>query len=92
MPRNRKQMLVGAVLLAATCWWLATAPESPFRPAPLKPDRPVLAFLAKVARVAARVGLTTLFFFEPNPNADEVPMVHAAIGADGHQLLDNSRW
>ena len=93
MSDTHKKLAAGAVVLCALTWWLATAPESPIRPTPPRPDRPVLRFLARVAGVAARLGLTAMFFCEPAPaDADEVQLSHAAIGSDGHQLLRNEVW
>lgn len=90
---QQKKLAAAAVLLVGLTWWLATAPESPIRPKPPKPDRPVLRFLAKVVGVAARFGLTALFFMEPAPpDADEVQLSHAALGSDGHQMLRNEVW
>jgi hypothetical protein len=43
--------------------------------------------------IAARLGLTAAFFMEPAPaDADEVQISHAAIGADGHQILRTEVW
>lgn len=92
MTPNHRKLAVAALVLVALTWWLATAPESPVRPEPPRPDRPVLKFLAKAARVAARVGLTVMMFAEPQPHADEIQLARAAVGTDGHQLLDNARW
>ena len=93
LNQQQKRLAVAAVVLAAAVWWLATAPESPIRPEPPRPQRPVLRFLGRVAQVAAKLGLTALWVFEPAPpDADEVQLVHAVIGADGHQILDNARW
>lgn len=93
MSDAQKKLVVAAVVIVAATWWLATAPESPVRPTPPRPDRPVLRFLARVAGVAARFGLTALLFAEPAPqDADEVQLAHAAVGTDGHVLLSNARW
>ena len=90
---THKKLAAGAVILMALTWWLATAPESPIRPKPPRPDRPVLRFLGKLAIVAAKFGLTALVFLEPPPpDADEVQLSHAALGSDGHQLLRNEVW
>lgn len=90
---TQKKLAAGAVLLVGLTWWLATAPESPVRPKPQRPDRPVLRFLARVAAVAAKWGLTALVFMEPAPpDADEVQISHAALGLDGHQMLRNEVW
>lgn len=93
MSDAHKKLAAGAVILVALTWWLATAPESPIRPTPPRPDRPVLRFIGKLAIVAAKFGLGALVFLEPAPqDADEIQLSHAAIGTDGHQLLRNERW
>jgi hypothetical protein len=93
MSDSQKKLIVAGVIAMAATWWLATAPESPLRPAPQRPERPVLRFLAKVAGVAARFGLTALLFAEPAPqDADEVHLAHAVLGPDGHQQLRNEVW
>jgi hypothetical protein len=92
MPDTQKKLAVAAVIVVAATWWLATAPDSPIRPQPPRPERPVLRFLAKVAGVAARFGLTALLFAEPAPDADEVQLAHAVVGTDGHLVLSNARW
>ena len=93
MTVAQKRLAAAALILVAATWWLATDPGSPIRPTPPRPDRPVLKFLAKVAGIAARWGLTALVFLEPAPaDADEIQLSHAALGADGHQLLRNEVW
>ena len=93
MIENYKRLAAAAVILCAVTWWAATAPDSPIRPTPPRPERPVLRFLGKVAVIAARLGLTAAFFLEPAPaDADEVQLSHAAVGADGHQILRNEVW
>ena len=90
---TQKKLAAGAVILVALTWWAATAPESPVRPKPARPDRPVLRFLGKLAIVAAKFGLGALVFLEPPPpDADEVQLSHAALGSDGHQMLRNEVW
>jgi hypothetical protein len=90
---THKKLAAGAVILVALTWWMATAPESPIRPTPPRPDRPVLKFLGRVAILAAKLGLTAAVFFEPAPaDADEVQISHAAIGPDNHQILRNEVW
>lgn len=93
MTADKKRLAVTGVVLAAVVWWAATAPESPIRPTPPRPDRPVLRFVGKVVRVAAKLGLVALWAFEPAPaDADEIVTVRAVVGPDGHQALDNHRW
>lgn len=93
MSDTQKKLAVAGVIVVALTWWLATAPESPVRPTPPRHERPVLRFLARVAGVAARFGLTALLFAEPAPqDADEVHLAHAVLGPDGHQQLRNEVW
>jgi hypothetical protein len=93
MPDAHKKLIVAGVIIVALTWWMATAPESPLRPTPPRPDRPVLRFLARVVGVAARFGLSALLFAEPAPQAaDEVNLAHAVLGPDGHQQLRNEVW
>lgn len=93
MTPSHKKLAAVALVLVAVTWWAATAPDSPIRPEPPRPERPVLRFLGRVAAVAAKLGLTALVFMEPTPtDADEVQIVSTGIGADGYQMLDNSRW
>jgi len=93
MTDTHKKLAAAGVILIAATWWLATDPSSPIRPTPPKPDRPVLKFLGRVAILAARLGLSAAVFLEPAPaDADEVQISHAAIGADGHQMLRNEVW
>jgi hypothetical protein len=90
---SHKKLAAAALVLVALTWWLATDPASPLRPTPPRPERPVLKFLGRVAILAARLGLTAAVFLEPAPaDADEVQISHAAIGADGHQMLRNEVW
>jgi hypothetical protein len=89
---HKKLAAAGIVVIAAT-WWLATDPASPVRPTPPRPERPVLRFLGRVAILAAKLGLSAAVFLEPAPaDADEVQISHAALGADGHQMLRNEVW
>ena len=93
MTETHKKLAAAGIVLVALTWWLATAPESPIRPKPPRPDRPVLRFLGKLAIVAAKFGLGALVFLEPMPqDADEVQLSHAAIGPDNHQILRNEVW
>jgi hypothetical protein len=90
---SHKKLAAAALVVIAATWWLATDPSSPLRPTPPRPERPVLRFLGRVAILAARLGLTAAVFLEPAPDdADEVQISHAALGADGHQLLRNEVW
>lgn len=95
MNDETKKIIAGAVLLVALTWWLATDPHSPMKPEPPKPDRPVLKFLVKAVRVAARVGLAAMWFMEPAPQpqqsaANDLKLDHQ--GADGYPTLRHEVW
>ena len=85
--RDIKPLLALVVIVAALAWWAGTSPDSPIRPEPPKPDRPVLRFVAKVAKMFLWVAMVA----ERQPGSDEVQLVHARIGSDGHPVLDNGR-
>lgn len=75
---------VGAFLLA---WFMAHSDNgipNPF--APQKPKRPVLAFLAKVAKSA----LWLTVFAEQRPDPQPQHVVQATVGPDGHMLIDHT--
>jgi hypothetical protein len=93
MSDSHKKLAATALVVIAATWWLATDPASPIRPTPPRPERPVLRFLGRVAILAAKLGLSAAVFLEPAPSdADEVQISHAALGADGHQMLRNEVW
>jgi len=80
---------VAIVLVAlAVGWWLGSSPSSPINPTP---QRPVLAAVGRLARVAARLGLWAALATEPAPpQADSRQLVHApAVDADGHRVVDH---
>ena len=57
--------LVSTVLVAlALGWWLGSSPSSPINPTP---QRPVLAAVGRLARIAARLGLWAAMAAEPAP-------------------------
>jgi len=86
MPIDRKLIL--AVLVALACgWWLGSSPASPINPTP---QRPVLAAVGRLARVAARLGLWMAMAAEPPPQADGRQLVRSpAVDADGHRVVDH---
>jgi hypothetical protein len=93
---SHKKLAAAALVVIAATWWLATDPSSPIRPTPPRPERPVLRFLAKAAGVAARLGLTAMWFMEPAPKvhaSDDMKMApRAEHGADGFPALRNEVW
>ena len=92
LTETQKRLALAGVILVALTWWAGTSVDSPFRPGPVRPDRPVLRFFGKVGTLAAKLGLTALFFCETPADADEVSISHASIGADGHPMLRNEVW
>ena len=80
--------LVSVVLVAlAVGWWLGSSPASPINPTP---QRPVLAAVGRLARIAARLGLWAAMAAEAPPQADGRQLVHApAVDAEGHRVVDH---
>ena len=81
---NQKTILA-CVLCAAAGWWLASSPASPVRP---QPQRPVLSFLSRIARL----GLWVMLAGEQSPQPIEQLVKDPARDADGNPILDNGRW
>jgi len=80
--------LVSIVLVAlALGWWLGSSPASPINPTP---QRPVLAAVGRLARIAARLGLWAALAAEPPPQADGRQLVRSpAVDADGHRVVNH---
>ena len=86
MILDRKLVAVVLVALAAG-WWLGSSPSSPINPTP---QRPVLAAVGRLARIAARLGLWAAMAAEPAPQADSRQLVHApAVDAEGHRVVNH---
>ena len=78
---NQKTILA-CVLCAAAGWWLASSPVRP------QPQRPVLSFLSRIARL----GLWVMLAGEQSPQPIEQLVKDPARDADGNPILDNGRW
>lgn len=84
-----KNVVLVAVAAFALAWFMASNQGGGFLPnpfVPARPQRPVLAFLARVAKTFLWVAV----FAEPRP--DQPPrhhVVQATIGPDGHELLEH---
>jgi hypothetical protein len=73
-------VVVGVVAVMLT-WWAATSDYSPVKP---EPQRPVLRFVQRLARL----GLWAMMFAEPAP-PEQAYVVHARVDADGHRILNH---
>lgn len=82
MKLDRSTLLVLAVVFAAG-WW--TSSRHAPAPTPGPTDRPFLRILAKVAKNLLWVALVA----EPPPQEPAQRLVHARVGRDGFQILDN---
>ena len=83
---DRRTIATVAVCLAVG-WWLGSSPSSPLNPTP---QRPVLAAVGRLARIAARLGLWAAMAAEAPPQADGRQLVHApSVDADGHRVVDH---
>lgn len=81
---DRKTVLTFAAAFAL-CWFWQTQAHSP---AP-QPDRPVLRFIARVAKNLLWVALVAE---PPPPPAHDPHLVHAPpIGDDGYPVIDHGR-
>jgi len=87
MKFDKRLVLVALAALAVGFFVAQNQRDSiipnPFVPA--KPDRPVLRFIAKVAKTVLWVAV----FAEPKPPMQPDYRDHAAIGPDGHQVLNH---
>lgn len=82
-----RSTVLAYVLCAGLGWWLASSPASPVRPEP-EPQRPVLSFLARFAKL----GLWVMLAAEPAPQSQQQLVKAAPRDADGNVILDNGRW
>jgi len=85
---DRKLIAIVLVCLAAG-WWLGSSPASPINPTP---QRPVLAAVGRIARVAARLGLWMAMAAEAPPQLLPNPqqLVRSpSVDADGHRVVDH---
>ena len=86
MTIDRKLVAIIVVTLAAG-WWLGSSPSSPINPTP---QRPVLAAVGRLARIAARLGLWVAMAAEPAPPVDRQQIVRSpAVDAAGNRVVDH---
>lgn len=82
--RDIRIMVIAGILGCALGWFAATSPVSPIKPAP---ERPVLRFLAKLAKT----GLWVMMFAEPPPKEQQHYIVHARVDEDGNKVLNHGQ-
>jgi hypothetical protein len=83
--RDIRLLVIAGILGCALGWFAATSPASPIKPAP---DRPVLRFLAKLAKT----GLWVMMFAEQPPKEEtQTYIVHARVDEDGHPIINHAR-
>lgn len=82
---NRELRLVSITVLvaAAVTWAAATSDYSPIKP---EQDRPVLRFLARIAKT----GLWVMMFAEPAPT-DQSYVVQSRVDSDGHRVINHGQ-
>jgi len=86
MILDRKTITIIVVTLAAG-WWLGSSPSSPINPTP---QRPVLAAVGRLARIAARLGLWMAMAAEPAPQQERQQIVRSpAVDAAGNRVVDH---
>lgn len=84
MSNKEMRAISIAVLVAVACtWWAATSDFSPVKP---QQERPVLRFLARVAKL----GLWVMAFADPPPS-DRSYVVHARMDAEGNRVLNHGQ-
>jgi hypothetical protein len=83
---NRELRIVSIAVLvaAAVTWAAATSDYSPIKP---QQDRPVLRFLARLAKT----GLWVMMFAEPAPADSQQYVVHARVDSEGHRVLNHGQ-
>ena len=86
MILDRKLVAIVVVTLAIG-WWLGSSPSSPINPTP---QRPVLAAVGRLARIAARLGLWMAMAAEPAPQLERQQIVRSpSVDADGNRVVDH---
>ena len=82
---NRELRIVSIAVLvaAAVTWAAATSDYSPIKP---QQERPVLRFLARLAKT----GLWVMMFAEPPP-AKEAYVVQSRVDSEGHRVLNHGQ-
>jgi hypothetical protein len=84
-----RRLVTAVVVALAVGYWLASSPASPI-PAPRPNDRPVVRWIAKIARSFLWVALLAETPPE-EPQPDHHVARAAAIGDDGYPIIHNGR-
>lgn len=85
MKASERNIVIAGLVCLAIGWWLASSPSSPIRP-DAEPRRPVLRFIARVAKSFLWVMLVA-----ERPPAEQAHIVHARVDADGNQVLNHGQ-
>jgi hypothetical protein len=82
-----RKLIATVLVCLALGWWLGSSPSSPINPTP---QRPVLAAVGRLARIAARLGLWMAMAAEPAPQLERQQIVRSpAVDADGHRVVNH---
>jgi len=82
-----RRLVAIIVVTLAVGWWLGSSPSSPINPTP---QRPVLAAVGRMARIAARLGLWMAMAAEPAPQLERQQIVRSpAVDAAGNRVVDH---
>ncbi len=84
-----KRTTIAAVIiaLAAGLYLNSGGQPDPFVPTPPKPDRPVVSWIAKIAKTLLWLALLG----EPTDDQESVQVVNARCDENGQPLLDHGR-
>jgi len=82
---DMRKISIAVLVAVAVTWCAATSDYSPIKP---QPERPVLRFIQRLARV----GLWVMWAAEPQPQPTENLVYHAqAFDKDGNRVLDHGK-
>jgi hypothetical protein len=79
-----RKVSIAVMVAVAVTWCAATSDYSPIKP---RPERPVLRFIAKLARV----GLWVMWCAEPPPPAPNMVYHAQAYDREGNRVLDHAK-
>jgi hypothetical protein len=79
-----RKVSIAVMVAVAVTWCAATSDYSPLKP---RPERPVLRFIAKLARV----GLWVMWCAEPPPPAPNMVYHSQSYDREGNRVLDHGK-